>query len=235
MCRFASSFALAAAVLFATCVVPIEAEQSRGVQRERDVNRGYLRSPAGGAGQYVTSIANEAHRALGKSGKGAKAYSSSNVSADSTRSASGECVKWETSTVTELKPQYYYWRPYSSKSSKAAGSQSQYTTYQPKYYYYGKSGKGSKGGKGRKLHDQVMVKYIEVEKEVKTCVEYDSQNLFTASGKSGKAGGKAGKSGGYTVNQISSTEGSKDENDTTTPVTESTDEATSPAPVSSSD
>jgi hypothetical protein len=234
MCRFANSFALAAAVLLATCVVPIEAEQSHEVQRERDVNRGYLRSPAGGAGQYVTPIANEAHRALGKSGKGAKAYSSANVSADSTRSASGECIKWDTSTVTELKPQYYYWRPYSSKSSKAAGSQSQYTTYQPNYYYY--YGKSGKGGKGRKLHDQVMVKYIEVEKEVKTCVEYDSQNLFTASGKSGKAGGKAGKSGGYTVNQISSSDGSKDENDTTTPVTESaSDEATSPAPVSSPD
>jgi hypothetical protein len=225
MCGFAKSFALVAAVLFATCV-GIEAEQSHEVQRERDVNRGYLRYNAG-AGQYV------AHRALGKSGKGAKANTSANVSASSTRSASGECIKWETSTVTERKPQYYYWRPYSSKSSKAAESQPQYTNYQPHYYYYGKSGKGSKG---RKLHDKVMLKYIEVEKEIKTCVEYDGgENLFAISGKSGKAGGKAGKSGGYTMIQISSTEDSYDENDTTTPVTESVDEVTSPAPVSSSD
>ena len=214
------SVALVALVLF----VAVNAQQAR-------YESGYLRSNR----RYETSyIANESHdgsselyhgRALGKSGKGVKG---SYVDASTDRSSS-ECIKWETSYVTELKPQYYYWRPYSSKSSKSAESKTQYTTSQSKYYYYGKSGKGAKGRRGRALHDKVMMKYVEVQKEVKNCVEYKAhQNLFAVSGgKSGKAaGGKSGKSGSIAIHGVGSTDESLSNNSETISTTTATVTAT---------
>ena len=137
-------------------------------------------------------------RALGKSGKGIKAgkgylFTTSERLSTNNKSSS-ECIKWDTSYVTELKPQYYYWRPYSSKSSSNKGFQGK------QQYYYGKSGKGSKGRKLGKS-DKIMVKYIEVKKEVKTCVEYKPfVNLFEMSGgKSGKSGGKSNKYESVTI------------------------------------
>ena len=147
-------------------------------------------------------------RFLGKSGKGMKSSKSSDLVDEyyqlleqQSRSSSSECVKWETSYVTELQPQYYVWRPSSSNSVTGANGS--------------KSGKGGKGDKGRKLgkSEKTMVKYVEVQKEVKTCVEREhSDNLFDASGKSGKVGkagkaykGKGGKDESVTIDQTSST------------------------------
>ena len=147
-------------------------------------------------------------RFLGKSGKGMKSSKSSDLVDEyyqlleqQSRSSSSECVKWETSYVTELQPQYYVWRPSTSNSVTGANGS--------------KSGKGGKGDKGRKLgkSEKTMVKYVEVQKEVKTCVEREhSDNLFDASGKSGKVGkagkayeGKGGKDENVTIDQTSST------------------------------
>lgn len=67
-----------------------------------------------------------------------------------------ECLKWDISYVTEVKNQYFQYQYYSSKSGKSTGKSGKST---------GKSGK-SKGKSG-----QIMMKEVEVKKQVKTCVE----------------------------------------------------------------
>ena len=148
-------------------------------------------------------------RFLGKSGKGMKSSKSSHsvdvyyqLLEQQSRSSSSECTKWETSYVTELQPQYYVWRPSSSNSATVGANG-------------GKSGKEGKGDKGRKLgkSEKTMVKYVEVQKEVKTCVEREhTTDVFDAIGKSGKAGkggkayyGKGGKDESLTIVQVPST------------------------------
>jgi hypothetical protein len=201
MHRFSGNFALLA---FAAVIA--RAEQSQGL---RAANKRYLRSSEQSKYNNVNVNFDEYEksevyysRTLGKAGKG----------------ASIECVKWETSYVTELKPQYYYWSPYSSSSaqssSEASASEPQYS-YTPTYYY----SKSGKGGKGRKLgkSDKIMVKYVEVQKEVKTCVETKSDNIFVVSvGDAGKSGkglkGKSSKSQSLIANLVSSTEEDTSEN-----------------------
>jgi hypothetical protein len=73
--------------------------------------------------------------------------------------APAECTKWDISYETEYKNQYFKYQYYSSKSSKS-GSKS------------GKSSKsGGKSGKSSGKSEKIMMKQVEVKKEVKTCIE----------------------------------------------------------------
>jgi hypothetical protein len=73
--------------------------------------------------------------------------------------APAECTKWDISYETEYKNQYFKYQYYSSKSSKSGGKS-------------GKSSKsGGKSGKSSGKSDKIMMKQVEVKKEVKTCIE----------------------------------------------------------------
>lgn len=141
-------------------------------------------------------------RVLGKSGKGSNAnvyvsastYGNDDVTKNEETSvqlqpsSSADCTEWDISYITEVKPEYYY---------------------------YASSSKSSKGRRDRKLgkSDKLMMKQVEVKKQVKTCVSNNplSENLFApSSGKSGKfvgksSKGKSGKSGSFMINPITST------------------------------
>ena len=70
-----------------------------------------------------------------------------------------ECSKWDISYVTEMKNQYFKYQYYSSKSGKSSKSGS-------------KSSKSDgKSGKSKGKSDKIMMKQVEVKKEVKTCIE----------------------------------------------------------------
>lgn len=70
-----------------------------------------------------------------------------------------ECIKWDISYETEMKNQYFKYQYYSSKSGKSSKSGSK------------SSKSGGKSGKSKGKSDKIMMKQVEVKKEVKTCVE----------------------------------------------------------------
>ena len=70
-----------------------------------------------------------------------------------------ECLKWDISYVTEIENQMFKYQYYSSSSSKSGKSA-------------GKSGKSAgKSGKDSGKSGKMMMKQVEVKREVKTCIE----------------------------------------------------------------
>ena len=85
-----------------------------------------------------------------------------------TSSPTTECLRWDISYVTEMKNQYFKYQYYgkSGKSSKS-GSKSGKSE--------GKSSK-SEGKSGKSKAEKIMMKQVEVQKEVKTCIERRTPN-----------------------------------------------------------